>query len=100
MALINCPECDKKISDAAAACPECAYPINGKQSGKRVQTIEQTGKQWKLGQLGGGLMIIFGIFSFMVNAGSSEPSSTGALLLFFGLIVYVGSKFGAWWHHH
>ena len=26
MALIDCPECGKKISDAANACPECGFP--------------------------------------------------------------------------
>jgi len=27
MPLINCPECDEKISDKAATCPNCGYPI-------------------------------------------------------------------------
>lgn len=27
MALINCPECGKEISDKAPACPHCGYPI-------------------------------------------------------------------------
>ena len=28
MALIKCPECGTEVSDKAAACPKCAYPIN------------------------------------------------------------------------
>lgn len=28
MALINCPECGKQISDKAISCPNCGYPIN------------------------------------------------------------------------
>lgn len=28
MALINCPECRKEISDKASACPNCGLPIN------------------------------------------------------------------------
>ena len=28
MALIICPECSGKVSDKAAACPHCGYPIN------------------------------------------------------------------------
>lgn len=28
MALIKCPECGKEISDKAASCPNCGYPIN------------------------------------------------------------------------
>ena len=27
MALINCPECGKQISDQAKNCPDCGYPI-------------------------------------------------------------------------
>ena len=27
MALIECPECHKEISDKALACPHCGYPI-------------------------------------------------------------------------
>ncbi len=27
MALIQCPECGRKVSDQAAACPDCGYPI-------------------------------------------------------------------------
>ena len=36
MALINCPECNKEISDRATSCPHCGYPISSaplKQSG-------------------------------------------------------------------
>jgi len=28
MALINCPECGKQVSDVAIACPHCGYSIN------------------------------------------------------------------------
>ena len=27
MALINCPECNKEISDKAMTCPNCGYPV-------------------------------------------------------------------------
>jgi len=27
MALINCPDCGKQVSDAAHACPQCGYPV-------------------------------------------------------------------------
>lgn len=27
MALINCPECNKEVSDKAGACPNCGHPI-------------------------------------------------------------------------
>ena len=28
MSLIACPECGREVSDKAAACPDCAYPLN------------------------------------------------------------------------
>ena len=27
MALIECPECGREVSNSATACPECAYPV-------------------------------------------------------------------------
>lgn len=33
MALIKCPECGKEISDKAAVCPSCGYPISTITSG-------------------------------------------------------------------
>lgn len=30
MSLINCPECNKQISDKAISCPHCGYPINNR----------------------------------------------------------------------
>lgn len=30
MALIDCKECGKSISDKAAACPQCGCPVSGK----------------------------------------------------------------------
>lgn len=38
MALINCPECNKEISDQVTNCPNCGYPLKKKESkaGKRI----------------------------------------------------------------
>lgn len=32
MALINCPECSKEISDKAESCPNCGFPIQKEES--------------------------------------------------------------------
>ncbi len=37
MALIQCPECGKEVSDKAIACPNCAYPISEMQAGGMVK---------------------------------------------------------------
>ena len=37
VALINCPECGKEISDKAFACPNCGFPINTISNEKDVK---------------------------------------------------------------
>ncbi len=41
MALINCPECGKQVSDKAEQCPDCGLPINptNKPKSKPTQNI-------------------------------------------------------------
>jgi hypothetical protein len=39
MALIRCPDCGHKVSDLAAACPECARPIAAAQEAKAVRAV-------------------------------------------------------------
>jgi len=43
MALINCPECKKQVSDSAKACPNCAFDVANYLLRKK---IEQS-KKWK-----------------------------------------------------
>ncbi len=44
MALINCPECGKEISDQAESCPNCGYPIQTKlNEALQPQPVEVTG---------------------------------------------------------
>lgn len=44
MALINCPECNKQISDKASNCPNCGYPIC--EYITQQEEIEQLKKQF------------------------------------------------------
>ena len=37
MALIECPECKKEISDKAKECPHCGYPIVKKEEKKKEE---------------------------------------------------------------
>ena len=32
MAMINCPECGKEISDKTLSCPNCGYPLNSNEN--------------------------------------------------------------------
>lgn len=41
MALIQCPECNKEISDKVKACPHCGFPFEDKTDGQgNVQQVE------------------------------------------------------------
>lgn len=41
MALINCPECGKEISDRAAACPNCGCPVEIAQPVQKTDEREE-----------------------------------------------------------
>lgn len=47
MALINCPECGKEISDKAPACIHCGFPLNLKTNEAEVTACEMTDKKEK-----------------------------------------------------
>lgn len=42
MALISCPECNRKISSSAFACPGCGYPINYQPEQKNKKSNKKT----------------------------------------------------------
>lgn len=90
MGLINCPDCGKEVSERADACPECGGPMTDED----VQTIEQTGKKWKIFQLVGALILTAGMVGCM--AGEFDAGSMGFLS---GFIVIICVRMGAWWEH-
>ena len=44
MAIIKCPECGKEVSDRAAACPGCGYPINQGAQAVSTSTMREADK--------------------------------------------------------
>jgi hypothetical protein len=46
MALINCPECNSRVSDQAASCPKCGYPLRQEQQGKSFAEL-LVNSQWE-----------------------------------------------------
>ncbi len=100
MALIDCPECGKRVSEKAASCPNCGCPIaqEKEQPRRPVQTVEQTGKTYKACQLLGILLIVHGGF---VGCGASgadpDVAFGGAVVAFLGLMLFLAARIGAWW---
>ncbi len=39
MALVNCPECGKEISDSAKSCPHCGYPLSEDNTEKKASPL-------------------------------------------------------------
>lgn len=50
MALIDCPECGKKISDASEVCIHCGYPLK-KEIEKEQNICEYNGSKYDLSEL-------------------------------------------------
>lgn len=62
---------------------------------KHIQTIEKTGKRWKLLQLLGGLLLAFGIV-IIIGQGPIEkaPWFIGG-----GIGLMMLARIGVWWNH-
>lgn len=85
MALINCPECGKEVSDKAKSCIHCGYPINVKKIKTNDEIIEHSKQKKKI------IMIVFiiiiilgigiGIFSYNYNiSGKKEVNQAIEIL--------------------
>lgn len=61
MALINCPECGKEVSDKAKTCIHCGYPINVSKIKTNDEIIEQTKQKKKISLIVFIILIILGI---------------------------------------
>jgi endogenous inhibitor of DNA gyrase (YacG/DUF329 family) len=89
--LVECPECQTAISDAATACPHCGHPLT--QTGKKIGP-RKTYQQWARG---------FG-FLFLLGLGwllFQEPDQTrmpGIILLWIGFLGWLAFKWRVWFH--
>jgi uncharacterized paraquat-inducible protein A len=70
MALINCPDCKKQISDEAKRCMNCGYPVRVKQKYLGVRVLMS--------------IVIMAIGLYLVLNGSAMP---GGIAILFGLFM-------------
>lgn len=100
MALIKCPECGKELSDKAASCPNCAYPIAQKTDGKKRVTKKKKSNKWLGSQALGSMMVLFGLL-FLASSDMETGGIWSALLSFmfllFGILFIFAGKISERW---
>ncbi|MCD6417094.1 MAG: zinc-ribbon domain-containing protein [Planctomycetes bacterium] len=105
MALIECPECGKQVSDKAESCPHCGNPLRGKADvvgGRQVRAIEKTAKRFKAHILLSTLALLTGVVWMIGSCSASESESMSPwamLLTVVAAIWLLAAKISAWWHH-
>ena len=95
MALIECPECGREVSESAAACPECAYPVGRSTGGASPSVVSESrgGAWWPTASIIGRIAV-GGILMFLARVESELGAGTGLL----GLLV-AGSAIPTWYRH-
>ena len=67
MAIINCPDCNKEISNQAQNCPNCGYPISGSSNSQSPpKIVVQKNEGCFLQTLNIGCLIILIIAAFVI----------------------------------
>ena len=76
MALIQCPECKKKVSDTATSCPKCGWQLTP----EKVQKIREDEKARNLGclVLTGVVVVLIVVGSLLSKNGPPKEASTQA----------------------
>jgi RNA polymerase subunit RPABC4/transcription elongation factor Spt4 len=107
MALINCSECGKRVSEKASLCPNCGHPVNTTEHEIRVVTdpakplkVEPVlvSKKWKKVKLFSWLVIIFGfIFPAFLPGSLDKRQTLGWIIVFLGVATLIIGKIGAWY---
>lgn len=100
MALIDCPDCQKKISDLAPACPFCGRPMRAEAvppsepARRAALTIEATGKKWKARQI-----LWFCVMVSCLIFGLFGAYNLSIVVFVAGAIGLTWATIGAWWEH-
>lgn len=93
MALTNCPDCGRQISDQAQACPQCGHPL---KSSKNVYITNA--KKGKGKKIIGVILIFLSLTILGSKTGHTSNQGFGGLLLIIGLGFLIYGKIEHWWH--
>lgn len=84
MALIDCPECGKKISESTSSCPHCGYKLSADAVSIELPPPTEIGNPEKSLGLGWPLAILGGV-------GVAVSIFVFILSFITGLVVFIGS---------
>jgi hypothetical protein len=105
MSIIQCAECNGKVSNKATACPHCGAPIHGaveaRNAGAALTTTQNTSKRIKLISLTGAVLTGVGIgMGYASMTANPEDGGGGWFVLgILGLLIYIYARIKRWWHH-
>lgn len=106
MAIINCPDCRKRISDHAPACKHCGLPL-GEMSSDEIKNVAR--RRWRkrvytarnTAYLGMATLVAGAIWWFMYGTGGGglvlPPPPATVVLLTVGAVVYLGGRAWVFW---
>lgn len=99
----SCPFCGEKILLAAKKCKHCGEFLDEtvRSTHVKTQTIELTGKRFKLMQLLGVLGILLGGPGMFIGMQLNDQTIAviSFLALAIGVLLYPAGRVGAWWYH-
>lgn len=97
--LTTCKDCGGRVSATAPACPHCGRP----QGKRRTQTVELTGKPWKLLTALASLSLFASTAALLANQWrvipDSQTTTVAAAAIAVSLLVLLIARVGAWWFH-
>jgi len=90
MALINCQDCGKSVSESAASCPQCGRPISSAQPAAKTRASGDAGAITILLKLAGVLLIIGALFvpAIIYTSNAQEPWGLGWIMSGAGLFLF------------
>ena len=105
MALIQCPDCKKEVSENAVTCIGCGCPLGADKESEgsgvnHLTTTQLTSKSLKLqSALAGTAFVVGGVMYWVAASNNNTPGMVATVLFVGGLLWYIKIAIRKWWHH-
>lgn len=98
MALIECPDCKKQISEMASSCPVCGRPSENHIEEADSRVTAKRRHESRVG-LGSALAIIGTIIYGVYPSSDPTMSTTGVGLILVGILLFLSGRWRLFRHH-